>query len=226
MNGVSLEFEASDLAGWLWLAVAALAGAEGLRYVVGGHRPGAWWQRGALAGAAGAAVAGLKIGGWVALDARSHGWACLWLGGLGVLWLARAYRRTTRTISRRVRLTLLGLRVSAGGVVLLLAAGPVLQSVHVRRERAVLGILLDDSRSMTVRDVVEREGERPISRIEALEAMLSRNRSALKRLAGELEVRWFAFDAEVRETSSPSLEGKGSFTALADAVGQVHLLHL
>jgi len=206
------------------VAAAGLAAAEALRYVRAGRWPAGWGPRAMLAVLVAVVVAALKVRGWLRLDASSHGWACLWLGLFAALWLVRAYRRTTRAIGRRVRLTLLALRMAAGFLILLLLAGPVLQTVHVRRERAVLGILLDDSRSMTVRDVLEEDGSDAISRLEAVTAVLGRSQEALTRMGDELQVRWFTFDAGVRETASVSLAGKGEFTALADAVGRVHVL--
>jgi len=220
----SIEFEAPDLAGWLWLAVAALAVVEGLRYVLAGRRPVWWPWRAALAVLVAGAVAGLKLHDWLQLDASSHGWACLWLGLLAGLWLVRSYRRTTRPVSRRLRWVLPALRLGAGLIVLLFVAQPVLRSVRIRHERAVLGIVLDDSRSMTVRDAVAPGRTRPGARLQAVHAALRENAERLDRLAEELELRWFTFDAGVQETTRVSLKGEGAFTALADAAEQAHAL--
>ena len=213
MKGISLEFDPPDLAGWLWVAVAALAAAEALRFARA-RRP----LPAALVVLAGATVGALKLGGLLRLDASSHAWACLWIGPFAVVWLVRAYLRTTRAITRRLRRILLTLRVAASLIVLFLLASPVLQSLQVRHERALLGLLLDDSRSMTVLDVDAGDEAHLISRLDAVNAALERNRKSLTRLRDELDVRIFEFDAETRESSEALIEGRGAATALADAI--------
>jgi uncharacterized membrane protein len=96
-------------------------------------------------------------------------------------------------------------------------AGPVLKSSRIETERAVLAMVLDNSRSMTVEDVVVDE-VKPISRLEAVGQALKRNRRILDRLADELDVRWFIFDTDLEQKDPISLTGDGKLTAIIDSV--------
>ncbi|GMU22246.1 MAG: hypothetical protein AMXMBFR13_23340 [Phycisphaerae bacterium] len=222
MDRWSLDFDAPDLAGWLWVAVGLLAAAELVRYVFTGRRPQATGGRVAIAAFLVLAFLALRITGRLQLDASNHPRAALALGFLLVPWLVRAYARTTRAIRPSVRLGLLVLRVSAAGVVLMLLVRPVLQFLSVQRERPVLGILLDDSRSMTTRDMPGGQQQPETSRLEAVQAALAQHAEKLNALATELDFRWFVFDAQLRELPAPSLKGDGYTTAMNAALERIH----
>jgi len=225
MDAYTLEFEPPDLAGWLWVAAGVLAGIELIRYLWSGRRPAGRATRAGVAAAVMAVLAAAVASGKFRLDASTHEYACLALAGFGIAWLTRAYRQTTRSLAPSVRTTLLVARLLALAMILLLAARPVLQWTQIMRERAVLGIAVDDSRSMTVRDApadAQPDTAKPVSRLEAVRAALDASSAALNRLQAELDVRWFTFDADLAPTAWPALSGSGTVTALADAVRQVH----
>jgi len=221
---VALEFDPPDLAGWLWAAVGVLATVEGLRFVVTGRRPARRSIRVTIVLALALSVAFLKVGGWVKLDGSSHGWACLWLAAFGALWLTRSYRSTSlspHSIDRGARIRLLALRLAAGGVVLLMLLSPVLRSVDVVRDRAVLGIALDDSRSMTIQDAHLAQNAGPqemVSRATAVNQAIRSHQSALDRLGKQLELKWFRFDTDIHEIETPEVGAQGEATAWMDAV--------
>ncbi|MBI4580588.1 MAG: hypothetical protein HY718_12850, partial [Planctomycetes bacterium] len=153
-----------------------------------------------------------------------HGWLCAILGFLVLPSLLRTYRRTTRPVARSIRLVLVVLRLAAAGAALAILARPVMQWTTERRERAVVGILLDTSQSMSIRDVTDPPsaagdgaGE-PMSRSQAVRAALDACRDPLRRLSDQLSVETMAFDARLRRTSEPDLSSAGTLTALGRCV--------
>lgn len=222
MIAAFVEFEPPDLAGWLWAAFGVAVVAEAARYVWYGHRPATRRSRAILVGVSAAVAAPAILSDALFPTAPHHAWACFGLGVVSILWLVRSYRRTTRPIANAVRLTLLGMRIALAVVIVLILADPVLKSTEIRREPAVLAILLDDSRSMQVKDIIEAGGEQARSRREVVNAQLDQDRSALRRLTDEMEVRWFRFDEEVASTDDGQITARGDRTAVGDALNYVH----
>jgi hypothetical protein len=107
-------------------------------------------------------------------------------------------------------------------VVLMLLARPVLQHVSISRERAVLGILLDDSKSMQVRDVLATpdptEVSAAVARIDVVRKALKANADALETLGQDLDIHWYTFAGAIQEAKGPEVEAGGEHTALAGAV--------
>lgn len=222
MDGWSLQFEPPDLARWIWLAVGAVAAGELVRYVLAGSRPRGLGGRLVASLLIAAALMAGWAGGLGRAVASSHGTATLLLGILAFAWLGRSYRRTTRNIAPRERRALLTLRALAAGVVLILLARPVLQHVTISRERAALAILLDDSKSMQIRDVQPdgspAESSSAVGRLDVLKGVLRNNAHALEGLSEDLDIHWFKFADSIRETTGPQVRGEGDQTALAGAV--------
>jgi len=219
----SIEFETPHLAGWIWLVVILLALTEAVRYVFTGRRPRAWQVRAAIIVVITALLATLKIRGWLKLDASSYLWSCFWFTLFGLIWLKRSYNRTTRQVDPIVKTALVGLRLMTGMLIMIMLTGPTCKSVSVRHERAVLGILLDNSRSMNVEDVViDDEDTKTLSRIDSVRWQLDHHQKAVKHLADELDLRWYLFDSELTPTESPEVMPEGSFTALLDSVQQAY----
>ena len=150
MSELSLRFEPTDLAAWLWAAVAALILLELARYVRLGRRPASRLRRVGISAAIIVVLAAISQSDRFRLDASTHTYACAALAVLTAVWVTRGYARTTRTIPGPARKVLLALRFAAAGIVLLIAAGPVLQRTETTYERPVLGVALDDSPSISI----------------------------------------------------------------------------
>lgn len=225
MTQYSLQFEMPDLATWLWLGVGVMAVAETVRYLAYGRQPARPAGRASIAAGCWVIVGATLWAGLRPLDSFGHVTACVLLGAWGGVWLGRSYRRTTRPIAPGLRYGLLALRSVALAIVVLMVAGPVWQTSRTFREPALLAFLIDDSRSMTVRDVPVRshhtEAE-AIPRIEAVRQAFRAHRGEIDRLERELEVRWFVFSDAVSPGTPLSLRGDGPHTAVADAVLHVH----
>ena len=225
MSELALRFEPTDLANWLWLAVAALILLELTRYIAFGRRPASRPLRGGLAAAVLVALAAIRQSDRFRFDASTHSQACLALAVLTIVWVRRSYARTTRGIPDRSQRVLLALRAMAAGIVLLIAANPVLQQTTTTYERPVLGLAVDDSRSMGIRDVAGPDPKsKPFSRCEAVKAAIARVQPVLGDLAGTLEMRWFTFDTRAVPADPGALKAEGQATAVGDAIRQVRTL--
>ena len=198
MSELSLRFEPTDLANWLWIAVAALILLELSRYIWLGRWPASRPRRGGLAAAIAVTLVAIGQSDRFRFDASTHTYACVALAIMIAIWIRRGYARTTRTIPPPGRLILVSLRLAAAGIVLLIAAGPVLQRTDTRYERPVLGLAIDDSRSMSIRDVIETNSKSsPASRSDAVRTALDRVQPVLGELAGTLDAKWFRFDTRI-----------------------------
>lgn len=224
MSELSLRFEPTDLAGWLWIAVAVLILLELARYVWSGRRPSSRPRRVGLTAAILVALAAISQSERFRFDASTHAYACIILAILIAAWILRGYARTTRSIPPQGRLLLLTLRLAAAGMVLLIAAGPVLQRTDTVYERPVLGLAIDDSRSMSIVDAADADLKSPLlSRSDAVKSALDRTRPVLHELDGTLDLRWFNFDTRVVACGAGvgPLTAGGHGTAIGDAVQQV-----
>lgn len=219
MRELDLGFEPADYAGLIWLLIGSLALAEAIRYLRRGKRPAGFTGRAVILGIATAVGVVLFLDGRLAISRVSHGEACLLLGLLLVPWLLRSYAVTTRPVSRSIRWFLLATRAAAAAIALMMLARPVLLWSTVQRERAILGILVDTSQSMNIRDVVPVtrpgvEGAEPMSRLDASRQMVNASRTALNLLTDKIDVQWMAFDARVRRTDGHSARAEGGVTSL------------
>ncbi|HOA74679.1 MAG TPA: VWA domain-containing protein [Phycisphaerae bacterium] len=219
MGEWDLNFEPADLADVVWLAVLALVLLEAARYVIRGRRPASTAARAIVAALAAITLGWLAISGRLKVSHISHGWACLILAVLLLPWLVRSYRTTTRPLAAHNRLILLTLRVAAAGIALLMIARPVAVWSSSLRERASVGILLDTSRSMNVRDIVPPRPVadtkiEPVSRLETVQAMFEASRDALHRLEESMDVQFMTFDARLRRVNEVPDKAEGGLTAV------------
>lgn len=217
-----LAFEPCDVAVVLWGLVTALAVVEGIRYVRAGRWPTLSALRVGLVLPPTLIVLLLMLTGRLRPYPETGVWACAALAVFAVLWVWRGYRQTTRPLASRTRTVLLVFRVLAVIVVLLILADPVFERVTFVREKSVIGILIDDSRSMAVRDVADpADAEGPgLTRAEAVRAGLARCEAPLRQLGRTADVRWFTFDETLHPKGGPKLEltAAGATTALRDAL--------
>lgn len=224
MGSFTFETDAPDMAGWLWAAVACLFVLELGRYVVGGCRPVRRLSRFTIALVVFPGAVLTMTAYRPALDGSTHVYACLLIGFFSALWLWRSYRRSAQTSSAGVRWLLLGARSLVVLAVLIAIIGPVFQWTQVVRERAAIGLALDNSRSMTVCDALPAgaASRSPfMARLEAVKASIKEAEPSLERLGESVDLHWFVFDREARAGSTRDLDGQGGSTALAEAVRQV-----
>jgi len=213
VESFSFDFEPWDLTEYVWVLLAVLLAAESVRWAAsaaGWRRTARFLVGGTALGIAAAMFA--RSGLWH--SARAMTWAIAGLGILALVWAARAYRCTTRPLSRGERGLLLGLRSVAVLAILVILARPVVRWTRIVDERGTLVLLADDSRSMTIRDVAAGAGPAR-SRIEQLDSLLHDNRIELERIRRTREVLSFTFDASLRTAEPEQVTGKGPATALA-----------
>jgi uncharacterized membrane protein len=231
LNQFDITFEPADLAGLVWWAIGVLAAMRVVQYVRTGRRPASAAARATLTSAVAVTVTTLAMAGWLRPSRVPHGWVCLIFAALVLPLLLRSYRRTTRPVPTPWRVLLVGLRLAAGLVALAMLARPVIQWNVERRQRACLGIMIDNSRSMGIRDVVPQEHvgkqpsdaepdrkSEPISRAENVRQMLASSRDSLDRLSRRLDVKWMAFDARSRPVDTPQIASDGTLTALSTCI--------
>ncbi|HEO69655.1 MAG TPA: hypothetical protein ENN80_00210, partial [Candidatus Hydrogenedentes bacterium] len=144
-------------------------------------------------------------------------WALL-LGSVlalgGVVW---AYRRDCERLPKRQRLLLTILRAALILLLICCLADPVLNYSATKREDMPVAVVIDVSQSMSVRDTPGRS-----SRLDsALEPCLG-TPGVFHRLGRRFFVRYFTFDAGLRELEDPrhigELEPTGEMTLMADAL--------
>jgi len=216
-----IEFEPWDLIDWLWPVVGLLVVVEWLLWV----RRGRGRQRRRRAILGGALLIATALGLW-ALGLSSRGGnagpvACLAV--LAAVWSLRAYASTTRPLERREKLLLLSLRAAAIGAILLVLARPVVRWTRFVEERGTIAVVLDDSRSMTVRDVAAGPNGPMLTRVEQLQRLLREQSVSFDRLARTRDLQTYLFDVQVREGRPEHVTGQGPFTALASAVREARV---
>lgn len=129
-----------------------------------------------------------------------------------------SYRKPRRDVPTRMRAGLFGLRVVVLAILLMLLGRPTLEGRSSTSEENRITVLVDGSRSMTVRD----EGTR--TRIEALQEAWRKSQGQLQELAKIYRISTLRFGSEVRETKDLAFEPTDERTqigsALADAAGR------
>lgn len=119
--------------------------------------------------------------------------AGLWntlLALLAIAWVVYVYRRDGR--SRPARVILGGLRILLVAFVLVLLNRPVLMVTTSRTEPSVVAVLIDDSASMSIKDV---SGDGGPTRLDAARQLLTASDQALlNRLQKRHTLRFYRFD--------------------------------
>ncbi|MGQ9575614.1 MAG: hypothetical protein ACUVUC_09875 [Thermoguttaceae bacterium] len=110
-----------------------------------------------------------------------------------VLLALMALAPSTVRVGRARRWALAALRLAVILLVVLAMLRPTLVYTETRKRSATLVLLIDKSRSMSVRDEANDR-----TRLEALAAALAASRDALRRLAADFELKAYSFDAELR----------------------------
>jgi len=130
--------------------------------------------------------------------------ACVW-------FIIHFHRRIKAHLDRRSLYLLLALRILAVAILLLFVFRPEISYLKRSREKPYLSILVDVSRSMSVRDHPDMPG-----RLAQVKSVLRHPPSAVRGLFDIFEPRLFAFDTSPREVpmrqvGSFEAEGEGTF---------------
>ncbi len=227
MDSVSFDFEPWDLAEYLTPLVGLLLLAEWFRWVWRGRGAGRIWRiaAGAAALVVIAVAFAVRYRGTSAASSGQPGaasafgatWSVAAIGVFALLWAVRSYRSTTRPLDPRERRLFLSLRCAAVVAVLLVLARPVLRWTRFVEDRGAIAMLLDDSRSMTIRDVAGGPGPAR-SRVEQVRQLLRDNDLTIERIRRSKDLHTFLFDSALREDRPEHVAGAGQATALAAAV--------
>ncbi len=140
-------------------------------------------------------------------------WLAALVGAAALALGATFYLRSAR-LATRDRLVLAGLRAGALAVLVVCLSGPVLLVATAVPQRNVVAVLIDDSRSMGIRDAADR------SRLEAaLEAFAPGTGRLDQRLGERFQVRTFRFSEALASLPQGALAPSGRQTDVAGALG-------
>jgi uncharacterized membrane protein len=140
------------------------------------------------------------------------GWLLVVLAVGGVA-LAIGAQLRLRGVRRRDRISLAALRTLAVALVLTALARPMLVVTTAVPQRNVLAILLDDSRSMTLRDLPSG------TRADAVRTVFGDSAELVRALGDKFSLRFYRFAADIRPAAgAASLSGSGTRTDLTAAL--------
>ncbi len=148
-------------------------------------------------------------------------WSLIGLVVLTLVWSGRSYRQPATRQQGPQRLPLL-LRILAVCLLAVLLLNPVERYTQVRYDRACLLVLLDDSRSMGIRDVVSARGGQPVSRAGALNTALAAHEYEFRRIARELDLVRYWFTDRLVAAEGMNVRAQGDYTALGDVIQQAY----
>jgi len=136
-----------------------------------------------------------------------------------VLLVVYVYRRESRSV--RARVTLGVCRALLLGMTLALLNRPVLTLVQSRTEPSVLAIMIDDSVSMRVRDILASKDAEPQGRLDAVLNLLgSQDQEMIRTMSRLHELRLYTFDRDAQPlitvANSPGEAKPDSAKPLAD----------
>jgi len=164
-----------------------------------GYRPAQW--------AEGSFALGMPVGAAVIAG------GVLLIGG--IVWLL--YKKTTIAVPPRLKVLLIVFRSVALTVIGLCLLQPMITSSKLAPQQGELAVIVDNSRSMTIRDA--RDGR---SRGEAAVDLLFGQSGLLERLQHDFHLRIFPMTGGGRSISSPQdMTFEASRTQLADGLQQV-----
>jgi uncharacterized membrane protein len=146
----------------------------------------------------------------------------LLLAGVVLLALVVMSHARLRTLPPRDRAVLGALRTVAIVLVLACLFRPGLVIAAAVPQRNVLAVLVDDSRSMRIRDVPPADGARDSSRLAAVQQMFADSADVMRALNERFAVRRFRFGAGAAPLQTlQEAEGTGTRSDLAQALADV-----
>ena len=116
------------------------------------------------------------------------------------------YRRTNPPIPERLRCLLIALRTSALMVLVLILFQPLLSLTLRRQEKPVIGVLIDDSASMSLRD-------REMERASVVKRLLAS--PVFDKLSRKYHLKFYTFSDGITELDSLRFRGEGTDIARA-----------
>lgn len=135
------------------------------------------------------------------------------LGAVALILAGLAYRRAHATLTMRTRVILFGLRAGVVAILVFCLAGPTLRLSTVVPQENVIGILVDDSRSMRVADQDDQ------TRGAVAAAAFAPDGPVMQALAERFRVRVFRFSETLDRVDSVGALGfDGRRTDLAEAL--------
>ncbi len=140
---------------------------------------------------------------------------------LSALWVFRSYRHHGAADGGRQRLPAT-CRLASFVLLAVILLNPVLRHQRVRYDRACLIVLMDDSRSMSIRDVLLSGSSQPISRVGALNTSMTSHQYEFGRIRRELDVLIYRFAERLASTDEMSVRAEGQYTAIGDAIRQAY----
>jgi uncharacterized membrane protein len=130
------------------------------------------------------------------------------------VWLT--YQKTTRVLSRPWKILFIGLRSSVLVIILFCLLRPVINTLQISPQETYLGVLIDDSQSMSIEDM--QDGQ---SRQSAVQEKLFEN-ELLERLSDSFQIRIFRFDKETQRIAGiEDLAEEGTTSSLQQALDYV-----
>ena len=141
------------------------------------------------------------------------------IGGVALIFLAVwiLYRKTTTPVAGRLRFFLILLKSTALVILFLCLLQPMLTTSKLIPQESTIAVLVDNSRSMTIRDVQGTE-----SRGERSSEILFGNNGLKDRLKDNFHFRAYRIDLNTHPISGPAdLSFKGTRTSLAQGLKQV-----
>jgi uncharacterized membrane protein len=132
-----------------------------------------------------------------------------------LVWIL--YRRTTVATSRSLKVLFIFLKSAALAIILFCLFQPRLTTSNIIPQKSYLGLIMDDSRSMTIRDIGKFR-----SRGELGTDLLYGDNGLINRLGKNFRLRVFRFDTVTRRISGPGeFSFKGPRTSLAQSLEHV-----
>ncbi|NQV70297.1 MAG: hypothetical protein HQ498_09750 [Pseudohongiella sp.] len=130
------------------------------------------------------------------------------------VWLT--YQKTTRVLSGPWKILFIGLRSSVLVIILFCLLRPVINTLQISPQETYLGVLIDDSQSMSIEDM--QDGQ---SRQSAVQEKLFEN-ELLERLSDSFQIRIFRFDKETQRIAGiEDLAEEGTTSSLQQALDYV-----
>jgi len=124
------------------------------------------------------------------------------------------YRHTTRPLSRSRKSVLLTLRMLAIGIGIVVLARPACTVPEIKRQKAVLAILIDETLSMSIQDEANK-----VSRAEAAADAYRQCEPILKKMGRKLEIQIYGFGQKLKPLveigSAPTLQATAMGYALS-----------
>lgn len=141
------------------------------------------------------------------------------MGAVAVLILVVLilYRRTTARATPRLKSVLILLKSAALTILFLCLLQPIVTTSSVRPQESTIGLLIDNSHSMTIRDMAQSR-----SRGEVATDLLYGNDGLIDQLRESFTVGIFGFDRNTRPVSGPrDLSFSGTRTYIAEGIQHV-----